>query len=54
MEKRYLEVPYRDRHKAKSIGAFYDLISKKWWVPMSVPLSAVKNWKPERKTLLKD
>jgi len=50
MEKRYLQVSFDDRFKAKAIGAKWDPVVRKWWVPMSVPLDAVKQWKPEVKT----
>lgn len=47
--KTYLDIPYEDRIKAKSIGAKFDMSRKKWYVPDGVDLSEFTkhDWIPQ-------
>lgn len=42
--KRWLNVPYKDKEKAKVIGARWNPERKQWWVSESVPVVDVKQW----------
>ena len=43
----YLNCPYSDKDKAKSLGARWDPSKKKWFVPAGVDISAFSAWLPE-------
>lgn len=43
-DRRYLDVPYKDKRKAKKVGAIWDSLTKLWYVPMHVPLQMVEQW----------
>jgi hypothetical protein len=43
-DRRWLHVPYSEKHFAKQVGAQWDPLVKMWWVPMHVPLIKVQKW----------
>jgi ribonuclease HI len=44
--KTYLSMPFKDKDRAKSLGARFDMARKQWFVPDGVDLSAFKEWLP--------
>ena len=46
-ERRWLEVPYRQRREAKAKGAQWDPLVRMWWVPLHVPRKSVEKWLPQ-------
>lgn len=40
----YLEVPYEEKNKAKSLGAWWDPSEKKWYVPKGKSLEDFSEW----------
>lgn len=49
--RRWLNVPYIDKDRAKKVGAQWDDLTHMWWVPMHVPLATVKEWVLESSNL---
>lgn len=43
-ERIYLEVPYKDKDRAKLLGARYDGDKKKWYVPQGIDLKHFSKW----------
>ena len=44
-ERRLLNVPFDEKEEAKAIGAQWDALIKKWWIPFYVPVSMIpKDW----------
>lgn len=48
VEKTWLNVPYLEKKKAKGVGAQWDRIEKRWYVPAGSDLSAFAVWLPEK------
>lgn len=46
-ENTYLEVPYREKNYAKSIGAKWDQEAKSWYAPAGTDLNAFEKWLPK-------
>lgn len=44
--KTYLAVPFKDKEKAKNLGAKFDLVRKQWYVPDGVDLAKFLRWLP--------
>lgn len=44
-ERKYLEVPYKQKEIAKFFGARYDADLKKWYIPLGVDESFFDRWK---------
>jgi hypothetical protein len=44
VDKRYLDVPFRDKDKVKKLGGKWDPIRKQWWVPLNVPICEIERW----------
>lgn len=45
----YLDVPYREKDAASSLGARWDAAKKSWFVPDGVALEAFAKWMPRQK-----
>mgnify|MGYP003343254398 CR=1 FL=1 len=43
----YLNVPYEQKNAAKSLGARWDGIEKKWYVPKHIPIVSFVQWLPK-------
>lgn len=48
----YLEVPFEDKEKVKSLGAKWHSDRKKWFIPPELDSAAFKEWIPEYETEL--
>lgn len=46
--KTYLNVPYREKNKAKAAGAKWDSDAKRWYAPEGADLVAMAVWLPEK------
>ena len=42
----YLDCPYEDKDECKSLGGYFDLDVKKWYVPDNVDKDAFSKWFP--------
>lgn len=42
----YLYVPYREKDEAKRLGAKWDLIKKRWFIPISIDTNPFIKWLP--------
>jgi len=42
----YIDVPYAARHRAKALGARFDMAKRQWYVPDGLDLAAFKEWTP--------
>ena len=42
----FLDVPFRDKDQAKSLGARWDASAKRWFVPAGKDLSPFRVWLP--------
>lgn len=42
----YLNVPYAQKDAAKTLGARWDGINKKWYVPADIDLAPFATWQP--------
>jgi hypothetical protein len=40
----YLSVPYTDKDAAKSLGASWDPVNKKWYVPANIDIALFAKW----------
>lgn len=40
----YLEVPYKDKEEAKSLGAWWDPNEKKWYIPKGEDSKKFSKW----------
>lgn len=47
----HLNVPYRDKERAKSLGAVWDAKEKKWGVPQDRSIADFDEWLPHYQTL---
>ena len=45
--KTYLEVPFRDKDRAKFLGARYDMARKLWFVPDGLDFWCFSEWLPD-------
>jgi exodeoxyribonuclease VII large subunit len=45
--KTYLQVPFRDKDRAKSLGARYDMARKLWFVPDGIDFWCFSEWLPD-------
>jgi hypothetical protein len=43
----YLEVPFKDKDKAKQLGARWNAEKKSWYVPDEVQITAFEKWLPK-------
>ena len=43
----YIDVPYREKDEAKSLGAKWDAEERKWFVPKGVELDNFERWMPD-------
>jgi hypothetical protein len=43
----YLNVPFAEKDRAKSLGAKWDAKKKKWYVPHGIDLNSFTCWWPE-------
>ena len=43
-ERSYIDVPYKDKDLVKLLGARYDGITKKWYIPQGVDEKLFKRW----------
>jgi hypothetical protein len=43
-ERRYIDVPYKDKGIVKLLGAIYDGEKKKWYIPEGVDLKLFDKW----------
>lgn len=41
-----LNVPYREKEKAKELGAWWDADLKKWFVPLGRDIKPFERWLP--------
>jgi hypothetical protein len=41
-----LAVPYAEREVAKGVGARWDPVVRRWWVPATHDLRSVADWSP--------
>ena len=46
MRQNYLNVPYKDKDIAKSLGAKWDYSKKQWFIPAGVETSCFEKWLP--------
>lgn len=49
--KTYLNVPYAQKDAAKALGARWDPINKKWYVPIGKDISPFAQWFMDTETL---
>lgn len=42
--RRWLNVPFAEKEEAKAVGARWDAQCRRWWIPDSVPESAIERW----------
>lgn len=47
-EKTFLAVPYREKERAKKLGAKWDKESKLWYAPEGTDLTPLASWMPEK------
>ena len=45
--KTYIDVPLAASHRARALGARWDMSRKSWFVPDGVDLRLFKEWMPE-------
>ena len=52
----FLEVPFREKDQAKALGARWDAVSKRWYVPEALQgeLDSFQKWLPQSQNLLND
>lgn len=52
----FLEVPFREKDQAKALGARWDAVSKRWYVPEALQdeLDSFQKWLPQSPSLLND
>jgi len=43
----YLDVPFKDKDKAKQLGARWNAEKKSWYVPDGIQLTAFEKWLPK-------
>ena len=43
----YLECPYQEKNKCKSLGAYWDAKARRWYVPEGVDRETFKEWFPK-------
>ena len=48
----YIDVPYREKDAAKSLGARWDRDASSWYVPAGIDLTPFSKWLPARAALL--
>lgn len=41
-----LEVPFKEKEEAKRLGAWWDPILKKWYVPVGKDIAPFRKWFP--------
>lgn len=46
----YLDCPFEEKDEVKEIGAKWDHLSKKWYVPFELELAPFERWLPDRWT----
>lgn len=46
--KRYLDVPYDEKERAKSVGCKWDADAKRWWCPVDTPEQKIARWIPKQ------
>jgi hypothetical protein len=46
-EKFYLNCPYHEKDECKSLGGWWDVSAKKWFVPSDLDPDEFKKWWPE-------
>lgn len=42
----YLNVPYAHKDTAKALGARWDAVNKKWYVPANIDIVPFAKWRP--------
>lgn len=42
--KTYLNVPYQEKDSAKALGAKWDAINKKWYIPANIDITLFAKW----------
>lgn len=47
MERIYLNVPFAQKDRAKSLGARWDAVNRKWYVPAGLEVAAFGEWLPD-------
>lgn len=43
----YLDVPFAQKDQAKALGARWDAVRKKWYIPSGTDSAPFAKWKPE-------
>ncbi|UOA06886.1 hypothetical protein KKZ03_11030 [Methylobacter sp. S3L5C] len=51
MPKTYLTVPYAQKDAVKALGAKWDAVNKKWYVPANMDCTVFARWQPQTGTL---
>ena len=46
-DKVYIDVPFKEKDKAKELGAWWDPDRKSWFVPKGKEVEPFKRWLPE-------
>jgi hypothetical protein len=47
----YLNVPYAQKDAVKALGARWDAVNKKWYIPADMDISLFAQWQPQAGTL---
>jgi hypothetical protein len=49
--KTYLNVPFAQKDAAKALGARWDAVNKKWYVPADKDITLFAQWQPQSGTM---
>lgn len=44
----YLEVPYSEKEQVKGLGAWWDPVAKKWFIPKGREVQPFQQWLPDK------